>query len=179
MTDPLNIRPTQLSEHTAFSRLAKRSKQYWGYPDEYLELWDEELTYTEQDLRFDRHDYYSGWLGDELVGFCSVSIPERDSLQALVRPWPDNLPAVDECLELYAMFVHPDYIGQGYGGVLLRHAMGEAERMNAAGLLIQSEPRAQGFYQHHGAIKVGAYHSKFIAGRELPMMLIALPGSSG
>ncbi len=54
-------------------------------------------------------------------------------------------------IELLRMFVRPDLIGNGYGRLLWKHAVGEASRSHDR-MMILSDPAATGFYETMGAV---------------------------
>ena len=57
--------------------------------------------------------------------------------------------------ELAGLFVDPAAIGRGVGGVLLRHAVAIAAGLGMTALEIDSDPNAEPFYRHAGAVRTG------------------------
>ena len=53
------------------------------------------------------------------------------------------------------LWVLPEFIGQGFGKMLFQHAIERCKELGAGTLEIESDPNAQGFYEHMGALKVG------------------------
>ena len=60
-------------------------------------------------------------------------------------------------LDLDQLWVLPEWIGQGVGGVLIRHAIDQASQLGARMMTVQADPHAEGFYRHMGARRVGEY----------------------
>lgn len=80
------------------------------------------------------------------------------------------IPLEDNILELEALFVEPQYIGQGFGKLLLNHALKCAKEIGANYVEAQSDPQAEDFYLKSGASRVGYEPSGSIAGRMLPVV---------
>jgi len=77
-------------------------------------------------------------------------------------------------LDLDKLFVEPRWIRTGVGRALLAHAMIEARRRGAERLTILADPYAAGFYERHGARRIGEAPSDAIPGRSLPLYEIKL-----
>ena len=77
-------------------------------------------------------------------------------------------------LDLDKLFVEPRRIRTGVGRALLAHAMIEARRRGAERLTILADPYAAGFYERHGARRIGEAPSDAIPGRSLPLYEIKL-----
>lgn len=58
--------------------------------------------------------------------------------------------------ELYSLFVHPAYIGRGYGKLLFRRAMDEARKLGWTEIEWESDPFAADFYRRVGSVEVPA-----------------------
>ena len=59
------------SDIDAMTELIIAAKQHWEYPDEWMQLWLDELTITQEKL--DERDFYLGKNGDEIVFIYSIS----------------------------------------------------------------------------------------------------------
>ncbi len=123
-----------------------------GYPDEYLQLWKDELTIT--DAYIAAHAVWCAEQGGTVLGFYSLT-------QAA------------EGLELDFLYLLPNRMRQGVGSALLRHAMEHARALGVQSLRIVSDPNAEGFYTKHGALRVGMVPSK-PEGREIPVLQLRL-----
>ena len=93
------------------------SKGSWGYPDEYLQLWRDELTIT--GAYISAHVVRCAVQDGAVVGFYSLM---------------QNA----EGLELGFLYLLPDHMGQGVGSALLGHAVEQAREMGVRSLRIVS-----------------------------------------
>lgn len=143
------IRRVRQDEAAKISELAFRSKAYWGYPDEFMEACREDLRYSSNELA--KNDYFVLCNGDTLLGFYGLAV------------------ASDTSYELAALFVEPEFIGNGNGKQLLTHAMQSVTARGGTELVILSDPNASDFYVKAGAVHVGKSESPSIPGRYLPM----------
>ncbi len=156
MSPQITIRPAKLSEAEALTSIALLSKGSWGYPDEYLQLWKDELTIT--DAYIGAHVVWCAEQGGTVVGFYSLT-------------------QIAEGLELDFFYLLPDHMGQGVGSALLRHAMEHARAMGVESLRIVSDPNAEGFYTKHGARRIGMMPSK-PDGRSIPLLRLQVSRAS-
>ena len=136
----------------ALSALAWRSKAYWGYPQEWMELWRDELSITPEQIQM--NEVYKALDQDETIAW--YSLVEQSSACIL-----DNL------------WVSPERIGTGVGRILFRHAVHRAERLGAFRLQMTSDPNAMGFYVRMGAVLIGEELTPL--NRSLPLLSLDLP----
>ncbi len=146
------IRPARPSEAEALSELALRSKGHWGYEPAFLEACRAELTLSPEFIQ--TTEVHVLEVGERLVGFYSLADREGD-------------------LELGHFFVDPPAIGGGAGKRLWRHAVDRARNLGAKGLVIESDPYAEGFYRKLGARRTGESPSPVAADRMLPMLRLS------
>jgi len=132
------LRDATPEDAPALSALAVRSKGHWGYDEGFLERARPELTVTAADTA--RFIVRVAVDGDRPLGFSAVDL--------------DSAPA-----ELLALWVDPPAIGTGVGRALLRDALVTAAGHGTGGLLVESDPNAEGFYLHHGARRLGERRS--------------------
>ncbi|MEM8642422.1 MAG: GNAT family N-acetyltransferase [Cyanobacteria bacterium P01_G01_bin.54] len=152
------IRPAQSHEHERLSTIARRSKAYWGYSPGFMAACQAELTYTAAEI--DKGHFFVALERKNpeiIVGFSAIT------------------PLNSHQFELEAMFVEPQYMGQGYGRSLLEHAKQTVKRLAATALIIQADPHAVPFYRRMGGQRVGERESESIPGRFLPILSIQLP----
>ena len=77
-------------------------------------------------------------------------------------------------VELSFLFVEPDFIGKGYGRMLMMHAQEEARHLGYNKMIIEGDPNAEQFYRSAGGSVVGTRKSTSIPNRELPVFCINL-----
>lgn len=151
------IRFAKPEEVAVLSALALRSKGHWGYDLEFLASCKEELTYAWEQLVSPSYCFQVAELdGHTITGFFALNF--------LGSAHP----------ELEALFIAPDFIGQGWGKQLLNAAIAVAKEHKAKSIKLQGDPFAEDFYLANGAVKVGETESNSIPGRFLPLLEICL-----
>lgn len=150
------VRPPALEEAVELTQIAMTSKAHWGYDAAFMQACAAELTVTPTTLTNPNRIYRVAEIGDCLQGFFCLERTSRD------------------CFELEALFVLPDVMRKGLGGLLMEHACVCARDAGANKLLIQSDPNAGAFYEGAGAKLVGQQPSLSIPGRNLPLYELSL-----
>jgi len=150
----LRIRPASRKDAPFLTALALRSKAHWGYSDEFMAACLEELTYTPERIET-----------PQIFGHICMSNERPVGFYVLERTGADTA-------ELEALFVEPEYVGQGIGKMLIRHAKEQAGKLGIAAIVIQGDPNAQLFYTAIGALPCGTRESDSIPGRQLPLFTI-------
>ena len=150
----VTVRPARPGEAAAISALALRSKAHWGYDAAFMEACREDLTID------------PAWCD----GVRLVVAEEAGTLLGYARV--SGQPPVGE---LDGLFVDPVAIGRGVGGLLFRHAMWIARDLGMRALGIDSDPHAEAFYRHAGAVRTGVARSSVDPGRLLPRLELTLP----
>jgi predicted N-acetyltransferase YhbS len=156
MSDSPVIRRARLQEAGKMSGLALRSKAHWGYPREFLDACEAELTVDPARFSADEFEYFVCCDEGSILGFYAL----------------EKLSADD--YELDALFVEPAVIGTGIGRLLIRHAIATATKHGAARVIIQGDPNATEFYVAAGARRTGRRESASIPGRFLPVFEIKI-----
>jgi GNAT superfamily N-acetyltransferase len=149
---PLSYRPARVADVEELSRVAEAAKRQWGYPDEWIELWRDQLQYTADTLA--RQDVYCAELDAAIIGVVSISIDA-------------------DVAELEGLWVLPAYGRRGVGRALMNLATAQAASRGAHVLRVVSDPNAEGFYLALGARRVG-YSESLPAGRRLPCLELDL-----
>jgi GNAT superfamily N-acetyltransferase len=158
--ETMHIRPLQLdrSGDAERARLCRRltdiahaAKRHWGYPEAWIDLWRDDLTYTPE--RLERQQTFLAHEGDEILGVLSLSSADPPELEGL---WID-----------------PGAIGRGIGTALLAAALEAAREGGAGELVIVADPNAIGFYERAGARQDGWLDS-LPPGRRLPRLRLRL-----
>jgi len=162
-----NIRKATPDEAEVLTQIAHDAKRYWGYPENWVERWKEDLTVT-----------------NEFISANEVYVAVADSGPNPAKASDSQSPTIDgfyaividgDKAELEHMWVRPEKIGSGCGKELMMHAMETATFLNAAALEMSADPNAEGFYKRMGATRIGEIHSE-IEGqpRTLPRLAIDL-----
>jgi len=136
-----------LEDAFLFGSIAKKAKAHWGYPAEWLALWEDDLSFTKDFLSM--HFVLVLKLADQIRGFFII-IEEPDHFN------------IEHC------WVLPEHLGKGHGSQLLRRALSEPYFANQK-IQVLSDPNAVGFYEKFGFKTTQMIPSKPI-GREPPLM---------
>ncbi|MGI9265747.1 MAG: GNAT family N-acetyltransferase [Gammaproteobacteria bacterium] len=150
------VRPANGTEACALSALAMRSKAFWGYSPDFMAACRGELTYACSQIESPDYRFSICEVANRVVGFFAI---ERQG--------------VDE-FELCALFVEPEFIGRGYGRLLMESAKVAAAEFGASYLIIQGDPNAESFYTAAGGVAIGQRESGSVSGRMLPLFRIGL-----
>jgi len=152
----INIRRANPNEAQHLCALAIRSKAYWGYSKEFMESCLDELLIPKENLENDKFHYFVSEYKDKVVGYYALENQNNYHF------------------ELEALFVEPNFIGQGIGKALITHAKKIASDFGASTIFIQGDPNAKRFYQAAGGTLIGEKESASIPGRFLPTFKICL-----
>jgi len=148
------FRPLYVNDLPAISELGIRSKATWGYSDEVMAVFTEELTHG-SDLITQSLEAIVACADEKIVGYFTLVRNDDDSI------------------ELDFMFVIPESMGQGIGTAMMHEAMRLARSHDADCLKLIADPNAVGFYEKFGAKQVSEHQSS-IPGRTIPVMTIVL-----
>ena len=138
------------------SSLAIASKSHWGYAEEQLEAWRQDLTVTPTDIHSAAAAYVAA-SGCEVLGYYLITADEPH--------W-----------RLEHLWVATHCMGTGIGRALLTHAAVIARQAGAVALAIDADPNAEPFYLARGASRVGAIAAPIDGSprRERPQLLLNL-----
>lgn len=148
----VQIRPAHVQECSRLTAIAHAAKRHWRYPEEWIALWRDDLTYTP--VRFEREQILVAELDEEVAGFAALRCDGDDA-------------------ELEGLWVNPAWMQRGVGRALLAAAIEAAADAGAAIMVIVADPNAVGFYEGAGARHIGWNESR-PAGRQLPRMILSL-----
>ncbi len=159
----VTLRPGRPDQAAALSALAVRSKGHWGYDATFLDACRDELTLAAAEAAAATVAEVRG----VLAGFVLLAdLAERGD--------PGTTGVNRDEGELAMLFVDPPFIGHGVGRLLLASAVRAAAGRGWSGLRIESDPGAEAFYLAAGATRVGRVPSGSVAGRELPLLELAV-----
>ena len=147
------IRPARAEDAEAVSALAIRSKAGWGYSEDLMAVFREELTVT----------------GERLVEL-KGQVAEREG--EMVGYYTLEARSSEE-VELEHMFVAPEVLREGIGSALMAHAVARARECGFKKMKIIADPHATEFYERQGAVRIGEHQSS-IPGRRIPILELGL-----
>lgn len=152
----IQIRRAAPDEAAVLTEIAHAAKRHWGYPENWIQHWQTDLTITPEFIR--DNEMYVALKGEEIVGCCALSFNQSAP-------------------ELEHMWIRPEHMGAGIGRALLTHMKERAMNLKLPALELSADPNAEGFYERMGARRIGEVRSE-IEGqpRLLPRMTIN-PGS--
>ncbi len=143
----VRFRTAQIEDLGILNTISFRSKGHWGYGQELLDQWKDQLTIREQQFQ-DQQMLVAMW--DDLpIGFCSIA---------------EN----QENYEILHLWVLPEYIGQGYGKKLLQTTIKRFAKRSVP-IIVEADPNAEPFYQSQGFSTFDKVES-YPPGRFLPVM---------
>ena len=145
------FRRARPEEAAVLSEIAFAAKRFWGYPDEWMAGWRDELTLTPDHIR--ASPVWVVELGGETAGF--FGLKQADNLWHLEHLW-----------------VRPSRIGNGLGRALFDEAVRQARAAGVTELRIKCDPNAELFYLKMGAVRTGleVYQHLGKIRRELPLL---------
>jgi GNAT superfamily N-acetyltransferase len=120
------------------TEIAFAAKRHWGYPEDWIRLWHEDLVVTEAYV-VDNIVYVAEFAG-ERVGFVGL----------------DLSPGAEEVDHLW---VKPEWMGTGVGRKLMRRALDHCSSIGVDCLHVVSDPHTQDFYCKLGAVYEGEQKS--------------------
>jgi len=135
--------------------LALRAKAHWGYPNDWMNEWRQELTINPDYIQ--ANSVVLAEQNSQLIGFFGLEFHRPGSA------WLQHL------------WVEPALIGRGFGRDLFECACETARTRGAESLEFVADPNAEPFYLHLGATRVGLEQSSILGiPRLLPRMLYRL-----
>jgi N-acetylglutamate synthase-like GNAT family acetyltransferase len=150
----VHIRRARPDEAKVLTEIALAAKRHWGYPENWIEHWKNDLTITPDFIA--NNEMYVAVSGEEIVGCCAIVFS-------------------DSLTELEHMWIRPEHMGTGVGRALFTHARERAVDLKIPMMELSADPNAEGFYQRMGAQRIGEVKSE-IEGkpRVLPRMSVNL-----
>ncbi|KVL11245.1 GCN5 family acetyltransferase [Burkholderia cepacia] len=154
MHKPFTVRAARTADADELTRLARISKAHWGYPKDWLDLWQGDLTIAPETI--DGSIGYVAESAEAIIGFWVRASSESD------RPTPGWL------------FVHPDHMGRGVARALWEAVRKESAARGIRSFVIEADPNAVPFYLTIGAEKIGEKESSVVPGRYFPILRITI-----
>lgn len=143
--------------------IAFAAKRHWNYPEEYFDIWRDELTVTEDYIG--KNLVFVAIYDEEIIGFGSIVVVESSFLTGEVF--------VEEGYWLDHLFIDPRFLSQGIGTKLLDYTRKFCSGKGVSKLLIFTDPHAIGFYEKSGAVFLYDSPSS-IPGRNIPVYCLSV-----
>jgi len=141
------------NDHEILTEITKKSKAYWGYSNEQIENWSQFLTVSKEYI--ETNSVYNLIVDHQIIGYYSFFHESENTIKL------DNL------------FVLPDFIGKGFGKVLMNDFLIRLQDIQVEKVVLNSEPNAENFYSKFGFVKVGQIETS-IKDRYLPIMALLI-----
>lgn len=113
------------NDHEILTIITKKSKAYWGYSEEQIEVWSNSLTVTENYI--ETKSVYKVSVENQIVAYYSFFDEDEETVKL------DNI------------FVLPEYIGKGIGQFLMNDFLNRLKNTNFKKVILHSEPNAEMF----------------------------------
>ena len=143
----LHFAPALPADASTLSSIAWCSKQYWGYPEEWMNQWKEDLSISEQYLMDEEVEVVKIMDQENTIGFYSLQ-PNQEY----------------QCLEIGHFWLLPDNIGKGYGKLAFNALLNHLRKKGVNRLVIEADPNAAGFYEQMGLPRSANWKAAFLAG---------------
>ncbi len=165
MNDNVYLRPAETEESTLLTEISLASKMYWPYPDEYMQIWKDELTITPQYI--EENEVYICSVEDSIAGYYSLveldSSRQVDDITLAPGLWLDH------------MFIKPDLIGKGIGREMFSHCILTCLKKHHSLIRLLADPHSGMFYIKMGCRYIEEYPST-VPGRTTPYFEYLLDG---
>jgi GNAT superfamily N-acetyltransferase len=153
------IRSAIIEDSETLTNISFESKGYWKYPKEYFEIWQNELTISQNYIQ--RNDVFVYENYGSIIGYYSIVNLEED-IEICGIP-------INRGIWLEHMFIDPQYIGKGYGTKLFSHLRKWCIEADIRNVGILADPNSKGFYEKMGCVYIREYPST-IEGRTTPFL---------
>jgi GNAT superfamily N-acetyltransferase len=145
----MKLEKANSNDSKVLTAITKKSKAYWGYSEEQIQNWSDSLTITPTYI--ETTSVYKLVIDTKTIGYYSFFYEDEHTIKL------DNL------------FILPEYIGKGFGRILMYDFLILVKRTNVNKIILDSEPNAEMFYAKLGFVKVGEIETS-IKNRCLPIM---------
>ncbi len=153
------IRSAKSNEADVLTGISFASKRYWNYPEEYFEVWRNELTIHSDYIV--ENDVFVFEDKSTIIGYYSI-VELKDTIEIAGI-------TIDKGFWLEHMFIEPQHIGHGIGTLLFKHLRQRCITRGITKLKILADPNARGFYEKMGCIYMREYPST-IKNRTTPLL---------
>ncbi|WP_206485657.1 GNAT family N-acetyltransferase [Thalassotalea sp. G2M2-11] len=147
-----------IEESDLLTSLVRRAKAHWGYPQEWMEEWKEELTISPSYIASNIVVVLES--DKKIVGFFGLEL--KDGFAYLGHLW-----------------IEPSHIGTGLGKLLFAKVCKEALNRGYSTMELVADPNAEGFYRRYGATKIDEVHGSILGTpRVLPRLRLNLKSTN-
>lgn len=140
----LRYEPATNADSGILSGIAKTSKQNWGYSNEQMHSWNDDLTLTPDYIS--KNHVVKIFNKGELIGFYAIITSAKTELDHL--------------------WLTPQNMRRGFGSEIFRHIREHVSKLGKSVFHLIAEPNAKGFYEKMNGVVTGRFESK-IPGRFL------------
>lgn len=145
----MNLENAIVDDSNELTELTKISKAYWGYTDEQMQEWKDELTISENFIKENQVVKLS--IEQKIVGFYSYYKIDKDNIK------------------LEHLFIQSNSIGKRYGSLLMNDFLKRISGNGIKKITLDADPNAEEFYKRFNFKVVGKIKST-IKDRFLPIM---------
>ncbi|MGB5393692.1 MAG: GNAT family N-acetyltransferase [Lutimonas sp.] len=133
----LKFRSAEIQDQSQLNQISIASKKHWGYPDDWIAQWSEDLLISRETLI--KNTVKIAQVDERIIGFCCI-LEEK------------------EYLEIEHLWILPEFIGKGYGKDLLNYTLGCLSHKGKP-IQVVSDPNAEEFYKKQGFKTIGKIES--------------------
>lgn len=151
----IKIIEAEKADASDLTGLCIRSKSYWKYGKKQMEDWKEDLTISENYI--EENEVVKLIINRQLYGFYAYA--------------PEN----NTDLKLNFLFIEPQYIGMGFGKMLVNDFLKRIKDSNYHRAIVDSDPNSEEFYFKQGFRVIGRLETS-VKDRFLPVMEIPIGG---
>ena len=151
------ITKATIEDIATLTKIALESKAYWGYSNDLIENWKEDLTVTSMMVEEMEVFKFIETETNTIAGFYILNTQKVENKN----------------IELEFLFIHPNFIGRGIGKQLLHHAFFVGKKLGNKSMTLLADPNAASFYKSQGFTVIHKKESS-IKGRFLPIMKVEL-----
>lgn len=145
----MEILKADIEDNEILTSITKKSKAYWGFSEDILKGWEHLLTVTKDYI--EKNEVYKLVKDEQVIGYYSY------------------FPATEKTIKLDNIFILPEFIGKGFGKILMSDFLKKIRRSDIDKITLDAEPNAEKFYEYFGFQKVGQLETS-IEDRYLPIM---------
>ena len=151
----MEILEAKVEDHIVLTQITRLSKAYWNYSDAQMKEWEAVLTITKEYIAANK--VYKLVKDDAIIAF--YCLKQRTNTET----------------ELDYLFVLPEYIGKGYGKLLMDHLFSNIRNTKYESIIVEADPNAEEFYKKSGFVTEFKKEST-VKGRYLPVMRTRIKG---